>query len=264
MRYLNMLSHEIQGASLISIYKDGNGMADKFNTKKSLKEDGTYDIGAPDISSLLTGSGIIWDFVVMNDYSQAPARLQSRTDTTKFLESNYAPLICNKDSTTIPILMMTAAYRKPCKGSDDLGTVEQFTNGLYEGYQSYANALNEVMQNQKSRVAPVGKAYYAVYLDNKSLWEKLFFEDNFHPSICGTFLQGCVLHWTVFGDGPCASMITGDSFIPSLWQDARRHYPPGSSFELYFPTKEEALYLMNVAEKVCREEPTIKGLVNES
>lgn len=245
------------GASLISIYNDGNGMQDKFNTKKSLKEDGTYDIGSPDVKSLLAGSKTNWDYIVMNDFSQGPARLQTREETAQFLQKHYASLLRHKDCNTIPIFMMTAAYRKPCKGSDDLGNVCQFTHSLYEGYQLYVNVLNQSMQNHNTRIAPVGNAFYAVYLENKQLWEKLFFEDNFHPSICGTFLQGCVLHWTIYGAAPCASIITDDSFVPSLWQDARRHYPADSLFELYFPTKEEALYLMTIAEKVCKEEPTI-------
>merc|ERR1719297_433781 len=108
-------------------------MEDKFNTTAALKEDGTFDIGSPDVPTLLNKS---WDYVIMNDYSQGPARNDSRMDAINTIKNNYAPLI--QDVKAIPVLMMTAAYRAPVKNSSDLGSVEEFTNLLYEGYQLYA------------------------------------------------------------------------------------------------------------------------------
>ena len=57
-------------------------MQRKFATPAALQEDGvTYDIGSPTVSALLENAK--WDYVVMNDHTQSPAREEtSRTIPT--------------------------------------------------------------------------------------------------------------------------------------------------------------------------------------
>ena len=84
------------------------------------------------------------------------------------------------------------------------------------------------------------------------MWERLFHVDDFHPSPHGTFLQVCVLHWTLFGCGPENIDGDGASNIEHLWSDARVMQPP-SDDSLPLPTMEEARYLAEIAEAVCCE-----------
>lgn len=237
------------GASLISIYTKGNGMENKFNTPSALLEDGSYDIGSPNIQSLLLlKHDKPWDFVVMNDYTQSPARIKTREETVKFLEEKYAPLFLQKTKKIIPVLLMTSAYRKPIQNTSDIGSVDEFTYKLCKGYEEYADSLNKVFQQNISRIARVGQAYHTVYLENRNLWEKLFYIDDKHPSVHGSFLMGNILYWTILEEEP--PLIRTESDIRNLWSDARRMYPPEDNTTIVFPTIEEAMYLRDVAGRV--------------
>ena len=106
------------------------------------------DKGAPDVASLLSRS---WHYVVMNDYTQAPAREESRRASVEVLKTQIAPLLEQCGGT--PVLLETWAYRAHTKGSDDLGDHAEFTSRLQEGYREYAAALAEVLpEKQKPRV----------------------------------------------------------------------------------------------------------------
>ena len=99
-------------------------------------------------------------------------------------------------------------------------------------------------------MAPVGTAFYYVHKNNRPLWEELFDPfDNFHPSPIGTYLQGCVLHCTMFGTPPPLPKTTEE--IADLWEGARvmHHVKTGKNRRL--PSVEEAKYLRNVAAEIC-------------
>lgn len=274
------------GASLVSIIQDGNGMKRKFGTPSAAVtiQNGSevvqsYDIGAPTIQALLCGASsshgekdkdnsVItkvshkWDFIMMNDHTQSPARSSSREKTIQLLQSEYVPLI--RQCGGIPILLMTAAYRRRgVMNSDDLGSFHEFTNQTYEGYLALADAMSQVLpSSQQPRIAPVGLAFQKVYLEDRRMWERLYHYDDFHPSPHGTFLQGCVLHFVMFGCLPDINKIllenneTNESVsskdLGSLWRRARMMQPEGDE-PLPMVTYEEALYLLDVAKRVCEE-----------
>ena len=56
------------GASYGTLLRKGNGMRNKFGTPNALRADGSHDIGADSVATLLAAP---WDTVVMNDYTQA-------------------------------------------------------------------------------------------------------------------------------------------------------------------------------------------------
>ena len=91
-----------------------------------------------------------------------------------------------------------------------------------------------------SKIDFVGLAFLKIRRENPTMWERLFHVDDFHPSPHGTFLQGCVLHWTLFGCGP-ENIDYGDG-ASHLWSDARVMQPPTDDL-LPLPTIEEARYL---------------------
>jgi len=140
-----------------------------------------------------------------------------------------------------------------------LGDVPRFTSLTYEGYKQYAALVQSLLpENQKPRIAPVGLAFLVVYEENYSLWQRLFHVDKIHASPLGTFLQGCVLHHTLFGRGPRSDVaLQGD--LSALWNRARR-FQPGEHRRSAFPTREEAAYLMDVAKRVCQHNHRPKTL----
>ena len=234
------------GASLPSLFLEGNGMRNKFRTLQNSET----NIGSPTVSDMLSSKQ--YDFLVMNDYTQAPARMNLRRKTIDSLQSDYLSLIRKCGAT--PVFIITPAYRKPVNNSTDLGSPEEFTMRTKQGCEAYAAALNELLpKTQKCRVAPVGLAFIKLREEDPTMWERLFHVDDFHPSPHGTFLQACVLHWTLFGCGPG---IVGDgngaSRIEHLWSDARLMQPPNDD-PLPLPTMEEARYLAKIAEDVCCE-----------
>ena len=223
------------GANVTGLFANGNGMDDKFDTPNALLSDGTYDIGAPNVTWLLQERD--WDFVVINDHTQAPAREENRTDSMATLRENYLPLI---PENTMVILLMTAAYRAPAKKSGDLGGFDKFTELLEEGYEEYQTIF------PKATVAHFGLAYKHVR-DNygKQYWNKLYMPDDFHPSPHGTYLEACVLYCTITGEMPPTQ------YDESWWSRARFLDPP-----MPFPSLQDAQILQEVAGIVCGIEET--------
>jgi hypothetical protein len=277
------------GASLPSLWEDGNGMGRKFATRNAIVDAGddttvggdvAYDVGKPTVLALLSGrddeddvvkvadgAGEVeeggrkcgkekrWDFVVLNDHTQGPARVGSRKATNDALLQWYIPLFSRYRAT--PIIVETAAYRYPgIHGSGDLGSnPREFQERVREGVLSYVETLRSGLLAQDEtiapRMAPVGTAYLRVHDDDRELWEGLFDPyDNFHPSPSGTYLQGCVLHWTIFGYAPPLSRTEEE--IASLWGDARvMHDVKNGAIGPPLPSLEAAEYLWNVAREIC-------------
>ena len=226
------------GTNLQQLWEQGNGMSEH-----GFKEQQEY----PTVQSLLECSKDkqTYDYIIFNDHTQGPARLDSRKATQQTLLKHYLPLILQNGA--IPIIIETAAYRYPnINNSNDLGTTLEFQKKVKEGVDSYVKVLQSKLSKQ-GRVAPVGRAYLYVHDDNQDLWARLFDPlDHFHPSLLGTFLQGCVLHCTMFSSPP--PLPQTDEGIASLWNDAR-YIKMGKNRP--FPSVKEAAYLLNVAKIVC-------------
>ena len=220
-----------------------------------------YDVGAPTVNALLECSDENkgkekWDFVVMNDHTQAPARLDSRKTTQTFLLEKYLPLILENQATLV--IIETAAYQRPgINNSKDLGSAHEFQRRVREGIQSYLEALHpKFPETLQPRIAPVGTAYLHIHDNNNPLWNELFDPfDHFHPSPLGTFLQGCVVHCTLFGCAP--PLPRTEEEIKALWRDARvmHHIKTGKNRRL--PSVKEAEELWNVAKRVCTRESSL-------
>mmetsp|Transcript_12402 Transcript_12402/g.24787 ORF Transcript_12402/g.24787 Transcript_12402/m.24787 type:complete len:338 (-) Transcript_12402:58-1071(-) len=275
--YVEMQDSCLRGwATLTSLWNDGNGMlehgfateraklTDELSDKKTDDEKLLYDIGSPTVESLLGCSQIsaddcnqekeIWDFVVMNDYTQGPARTKSREESKAILIEKYAPLfIANR---AIPVFIETWAYKFPgINNSEDLGSTHGFQKLVHEGIESYIATLKERLPPElQPRMAPVGTAFLRVHDKNNKLWEDLFDPwDNFHPSPSGSFLQGCVLHCTMFGRPP--PLPKTEEEITSLWSNARvMHLKKKVDKGVRLPTVDEAKYLWGVAKEVCDQQ----------
>ena len=256
------------GVNLVELWQQGNGMLKHgFASEAAITgsdNDGSncYDVGAPTVKDLLTRQD--WDFVVLNDHTQGPARDDTRDATIDILTKEYARLLSK--SRAVPIIIETASYRlEGINNSQDLGTTEEFQRRVRKGVQSYVDALSGHASILSSpRIAPVGTAYLHVRDNNFQLWEQLFDSfDNFHPSPKGTFLQGCVLYYTMFSRPPPLPSTVED--IVELWKDARMMNGVNRTkgYEVMpLPTVEEANYLCSVAELICQREPASSSKSN--
>jgi hypothetical protein len=266
----------------VSLLEKGNGMKNKFSSRpevslftkhdKHNEDDETtatprYDIGAPTVADLLGET--TWDFVIVNDHTQSPARLKTKQASMEVLKNQYLPLLLQnrKDDdkeqqqqhpiTTI-IFIQTAAYKSQINNSQDLGNFDEFTDKLSQGYQEYANLINNNNGNGVilAKVAPVGIAVQHIKRNHcdgnddkdnsSSLWAKLYARDDFHPSPLGTWLEACVLYCTITGETP-------PKYDEGWWETARYMQPPDEGTALPLPTMEEATLLADVAWKVCQQ-----------
>jgi len=245
------------GSNLASLWNEGNGMAEKFATEPALippsqdDPDGApkYDIGAATVSDLLREEQ--WDYVIMNDHTQGPARNTTRATAAEALATLYAPLIGT--SGAIPIFVQTWAYlNSTLKNAEDLGDTEEFTRRVRNGYQCYVKTLHDALSQKEGAgdvmplIAPVGSVFLHLHDTDRDMWEKLFYRDGFHPSPHGTYLEACVLFRTAMGEMPPFSLDD------AWWLDARVMQPAGEE-PMARPTAEEAEVLWEAARKVCEE-----------
>lgn len=235
------------GANLASILDRGNGMASKFSRRPESinNEDGGYDVGASTVEQLVQES-TAWDYLVMNDYTQGPVRSDRKQKSMEALQNRYIPMITNSNNPSPTIIFVqTAAYKSPVKNSGDLGSFEEFTEKLVQGYNDYADLVRTGSGGKiNAKVAPFGLAHKHIKENyGDALWERLYHWDDFHPSPSGTYLEASVLYCTILGERP------PDQYNSSWWDDAR--YFPNSVRP--FPSAEDAKKLRDAAWEVCKQ-----------
>lgn len=190
-----------------------------------------------------------WDYVVINDNTRSPARNNTRQASLQELESYYVPWLNQSGAT--PVFLLTHAYWTDWRDMTGLEDVPTFTSLTYMGYRQYAELLERYLpKSQKPRIAPVGIAFLMVWEENYSMWERMFHIDEVHASPLGSFLQGCVVYHTLYGRMPKQSVALRED-MSQLWLHARRMQPETHRSNP-FPTRQEAIYLFNVADRVVR------------
>ena len=211
-----------------------------------------------------------WDYVVINDNTRNPARAMTRNAALATLEEFYIPWLL--ETKTIPILLWTHAYtyENTCMTdyADNLNVVmtglediANFTSLTGVGYRVYVDLLASYLPSaQAPRIAPVGLAYLVVHEENYEVWQSLFHCDNLHASPSGSFLQGCIIYYTLFGVMPSKDVIIKED-MSTLWDSARvmQHYWEPSN---KFPDIETAMYLYRVAERVVKEGHIPSSFIN--
>lgn len=189
-----------------------------------------------------------WNYVVINDQTKRPAIPDKLNASAATLRDYYVPYFLESGAT--PILLSTYGYFSNFTNMTGLGNISMFTFRVHQGYEYYAQVLEENLpSNQRPRIAPVGMAFLVLYEEYRSLWEKLFFIDGYHPSPHGTYLMGCVLYATIFERMPRKSYY--GSSPSALFKRARRmQIGKAQQHVMPFPTKDEANYLYRLAQRV--------------
>jgi hypothetical protein len=193
-----------------------------------------------------------WDYVLINDNTKNPARGKTRQHSLAFLETFYVPWLQQTQAT--PVFLWTHAYPGPTDPNSTLDLtglhdIANFTSLTGVGYRAYADMLHlSLPASQQPRIAPVGLAFLLVHEEDPDLWAHLFHSDGIHASPSGTFLQGCIIHHTVFGELPPYEFVVRQN-MASLWKTARmmQHSwdPPNP-----FPTTEIAQRLYDFAQRI--------------
>lgn len=226
------------GATLSTLWTKGNGVGQKFATPPARRPNGSLDIGAPTPAVLLSADK--WNYVLLQDHTQHPARPATRVQTLETLSEHYIPLLQAQQKGATILLLQTFAYRVPgLKDSTDLGDFHAFTEKLVEGYHVYAQHLRQAGLGQV-QIVPMGRAVQWLYTHRRhDLWESLYSWDDFHPSPHGTWLQACLIFMAVTAGAPPA--------YNALWWDDCRYMQPPEEKPLPLPTAQEAEDLRQVA-----------------
>jgi hypothetical protein len=215
-----------------SYYDDGNNPC--FENNDYLDYTNSFNYSEP------------WDYVVMADQSKRMAFEEARYEA--YLSFNYTYIPILNETGSVPIILQPHAFWSDQVNMTGLDDVTNFTSHIYNGALKYQAFLTKALKKkQKARLAPVGNAFLVVYNQDRSMWSKLFLEDNIYPSPFGTYLYGLVVYGTIYGHLPAVSAVVLDD-MSALWWNARAiQFGNGTGY----PTAEDALYLYNVAKKVA-------------
>jgi len=197
-----------------------------------------------------------WDFVVMVDQSKRMAFDESREEALMALNYTYGPIL--KKKSAVPIIVQPHAFYSEqvnMTGLENLGT---FTSKIYEGAKIYRTFLNKKIRRRKTRIAPVGNAFLAVYEQDRQLWSKLFLDDSIHPSAYGSYLYAMVIHATIYKAMPSKARVINND-VANLFANSRKMHSDVTDV----PTKKEARILWKIARKVAlwgREPRSLKKM----
>jgi hypothetical protein len=201
--------------------------------------------------------GVDWDFVVMNDETQGPARRSSREASLQELESSYA--LWFNETGSIPVFLSTHAYWTEFRDMSGLVDIPTFTSLTYEGCRQYALLMGDYLPpDRQPRIAPVGIAFLLIWEEYYGMWQRLFAYDQVHLSPHGTYLYACVLHYTLYGHMPRASVAVRED-MASLFHEGRFKQPYHS---LPIPDREEATYLYGIAGRVMAMKDKPKSFIS--
>ncbi|CAJ1958680.1 unnamed protein product [Cylindrotheca closterium] len=219
------------GASLVSLMNNHEAILPEFASKTALKSSRKRNKPLS-VKRLLRKE---WDYIIMNDQTQAPARSLTQKNTIKILKKKYLRRIQDYSPSSTVILLMTAAYKSSkVNYSSDLGGFKKFTKKLLEGYESYASVF------PNAKIAPLGLGYKYIK-DNyeKQVWEQLYASDGYHPSPHGTYLEACIVYCSIVGEEP-------PKYDEEWWDTAQYKIRKKDR-----PTKQEAAILHEAACQVC-------------
>ena len=191
-----------------------------------------------------------WDYIVINDNTQSAGEYESRRLSLHVLHNTYVGWF--KQTGATPVFWFTYAYWSPLRNLTKFRDVPTFTSLTYAGYRKYAEVVGaQLPESQRPRIAPMGLAFLTIWEENYDFWLTLFHWDLVHPSPSGSFLEGLVMHHTLYGRLPKRSSVLVDD-MSTLWSTVRL-MGPSTEPPKPFPTKEEATYLFRIAERITQE-----------
>jgi len=150
-----------------------------------------------------------WDYVVLQEQSQRPSFSPAQVAADVYpYASALDSMIHDNNACSETVFYMTWGRKNGdannCAAYPPVCTYEGMQQRLRESYMEMA------LQNN-STVSPVGAAFSYVRSLNPAF--DLYFPDESHPSIYGSYLAACVFYATIFHKTP-----VGNSFISTISQ----------------------------------------------
>ena len=140
-----------------------------------------------------------FDFAIIQDQSQNPARLYKNASKYGYVSDDFKALVSlirEKSPSCKVILDRTWAYTGVKFGG--FGDYENFDNMLAKGTELMAQQVDNVT------IAPVGDAFSVCVEEYPDI--NLFYKDDKHQSAAGSYLKACVEYLVItdgkFGDNP--------------------------------------------------------------
>lgn len=155
--------------------------------------------GTPHHAALSTSSKS-WEFVVLQDQSTRPARVQWQDG--EFQASVQAVLELDKkieERSATTVFYQTWGRRDDSTAASlGFGSFASMTDATAKGYAYYADKVTR--DDRIPLIAPVGRAFQLIHDDSRSLHYRLYNSDGTHPSDLGTYLAACVMFSTMTGE----------------------------------------------------------------
>ena len=189
-----------------------------------------------------------WDYVIIGDHSKRMCFDDARADALLGLNYTYKPIL--ERTGGIPVILQPHAFWSSSKNMNNLQGVEDFTAKIYQGAVEYAELLETSLP--QVLIAPVGMVFLAVFEQDSELWNKLFLQDQVHPSPYGTYLYAVTIYATLFKKLPKTKFAIPSSnddsdTIQSLFSNARKIQ--GNGYVKY-PTQVEAEFMLSIVKEV--------------
>ena len=161
---------ELTGAEVISHTRGGARLAEQINPKTKM--------GARTLQVLTDEK---WDYVVMQEMSNAPA-----TTTAKFMETAGKLCTLIRENGAKPVFYATWAYKK------DSDKMNSMPFSYEEMYQKMYDAYHRAAEQNQALIADVGKAFF-----EQSEAMNLYADDGCHPNMEGTKIATKVIAETI-------------------------------------------------------------------
>lgn len=143
-----------------------------------------------------------WDFIVLQDQSQAPSFPEDQVERTCVPAARDLAEAARKAG-AVPLLFLTWGRRD----GDQVNT-EVFPNDTYEAMQDRLDrGYRRMSEASGAAVVPVGKAWRLARKRHPAI--DLYVADGSHPSAAGAYLAACVFYGWIFKADP-TSLKTDD------------------------------------------------------
>lgn len=135
-----------------------------------------------------------WDYIIIQGHSNELAQPESKIDKSSlpFAQQIVDSIRANSSCTQV-VLYMTWAYKFGNSKWAPIANYDSMQLRIKNQYLRFADLLD-------ARVSPVGEVWKNVRANHSGI--NLYYSDNQHPSLAGSYLSACTFYASIFGESP--------------------------------------------------------------
>lgn len=135
-----------------------------------------------------------WDYIIIQGHSNELAQPESKIDKSSlpFAQQIVDSIRANSSCTQV-VLYMTWAYKFGNPKWAPIASYDSMQLRIKNQYLRFADLLD-------ARVSPVGEVWKNVRTNHSGI--NLYYSDNQHPSLAGSYLSACTFYTSIFGESP--------------------------------------------------------------